>query len=234
MSTLTFSLELAQDLHRSSEQFPVSFDDSWQWLGYSRKDNAKTSFMRCGFVEGVDYQSLLIKETNQDGSFSHRREEITLTCECLKQWGMMAGTEKGREVRMYFLECEKIAKSIIQPTLPGNYLEALKSLVQAEEQKLLLQTINEQLEQENHLLAEIVDEVFGYSSIVRVAIFNGCSEKLFNWRKLKAASEVKKLEIKQAPCPRFEKKNLYSHDAWRYVYPDVQLPETTTLTIRSR
>ena len=231
MSTLTFSLELAQDLHRSSEQFPVGFDDGWQWLGYSRKDNAKTSFMRCGFVEGIDYQSLMIKETNQDGSFSHRREEIRLTCECLKQWGMMAGTEKGREVRMYFLQCEKIAKSVAQPQLPSTYLEALKALVQSEEQKQLLQVENEHLQQENLLLTEVVDELFDYSSIVRVAKFNNCSEKVFDWRKLKAASTVKKLEIKQAPCPRFVTKNLYHHNAWRYVYPDVQLPETTTLTI---
>ncbi len=234
MSTLTFSLELAQDLHRSSEPFPINFEDSWQWLGYSRKDSAKRNFDKAGFVKGVDYKIHKHVETKSDGSFSHWWEEITLTCECLKQWGMMAGTEKGREVRMYFLECEKIAKSITQPQLPSNYLEALKSLVQAEEQKQLLQVENEQLQQENLLLTEIVDELFDYSSIVRIAKFNGCSERLFDWRKLKAASTVKKLEIKQAPCPRFVTKNLYHHDVWRYVYPEVQLPETTTLTNSTR
>ncbi len=233
MSTLTFSLELAQDLLQSTNSFPIDLEDGGAWLGYSRKDAAKRGFDRCGFIEGVDYQIHMSVELRPQGGFSNC-EQIKLSCECLKQWGMMAGTEKGREVRMYFLECEKVAKSLAQPQLPQTYLEALKSLVKAEEDKLLLQAMNEQLEQENHLLAEAVDELFDYSSIIRIAKFNGCDEKLFNWRKLKAASAIKGLEVKSVPCPRFGTKNLYSHDAWQYVYPEVRLPETTTLTIRPR
>jgi|GEM_PF-4922505 len=121
-----------------------------------------------------------------------------------------------------------------EPQLPTNFVEALRLLLRSEEQKQLLQTENEQLQQENILLAEVVDELFDYSAIIRVAKFNGCSERMFNWRKLKAASTVKNLEIKSVPCPRFGTKNLYHHDAWRYVYPDAKLPETTTLTIATR
>lgn len=116
--------------------------------------------------------------------------------------------------------------------LPATYLEALEALVATEKQRLLLQAQNEELQQENEALAEAVDELFEYSSIVRIAKFNNCSEKLFNWRELKAASKLLRLEVKQVPCPRFGMKNLYSHDAWRYVYPGTRLPETTTLAIR--
>lgn len=118
-----------------------------------------------------------------------------------------------------------------QYKLPATYLEALETLVATEKQKLLLQAQNEDLQQENELLAEAVDELFDYSSVIRIAKFNDCSEKLFNWRELKTASKLLQLEVKQVPCPRFQTKNLYSHDAWRYVYPDARLPETTTLTI---
>jgi hypothetical protein len=120
-----------------------------------------------------------------------------------------------------------------QPQVPTDFLSALKALVQSEEQKLLLQATNEQLERENHVLSEAVDDLFEYSSVVRIAKFNNCSENVFKWRSLKAASEITKREIKKVPCPRFGEKNLYHHDAWRYVYPDMKLPETTTLTIRS-
>jgi hypothetical protein len=87
------------------------------------------------------------------------------------------------------------------------------------------------LEAETERQAEIIDELFDYSSIIRIAKYNGCDEKAFNWRSLKAASVVLKLEIKQAPCSRFVTKNLYHHDAWRLAYPGYRMPETTTLVI---
>lgn len=114
---------------------------------------------------------------------------------------------------------------------PQTYIEALKSLVAAEEEKELMRLEQELLEQENQQLAEAVDELFDYSSIIRVAKHNNCDEKIFNWRRLKAASIAIGAEVKKVPCPRFGEKNLYSHDAWRYAYPGVLLPETTTLAI---
>lgn len=87
------------------------------------------------------------------------------------------------------------------------------------------------LENENRQLSEALDELFDYSSIVRIAKFNKVSEKNFNWRSLKAVSIQMGLEIKKVPCPRFETRSLYSHDVWRVTYPEVKLPETTTLVI---
>ena len=125
------------------------------------------------------------------------------------------------------------------PQLPSSYKEALLALIAKEEEReklekeaVLLKLQNDDLEGENIRLSEVVDELFGYSSILRIAKFNGVSEKLFSWRLLKIASQKMNLEVKQVPCPRFVTKNLYSHDAWRYCYPNMRLPETTTLVIR--
>lgn len=117
------------------------------------------------------------------------------------------------------------------PALPQNYIEALKALVAAEEQKALLEAEKQLLEEANHGLSEALDELFDYSSIVRIAKYNGVPETTFTWYRLKAASMKLGVEIKKAPCPRFKEKNLYSHDAWRLAYPDYRLPETTTLVI---
>ncbi|HEY9701061.1 MAG TPA: Bro-N domain-containing protein [Allocoleopsis sp.] len=129
------------------------------------------------------------------------------------------------------------------PQLPSNYKEALLALIAKEEEREklekeaeLLRLQNEDLEGENTRLAEIVDEVFDYSSILRIAIFNHVSEKLFDWRRLKAASRKINVEIKQVPCARYGAKNLYSHEAWRYCYPEMklpELPESSDLAIRS-
>jgi phage antirepressor YoqD-like protein/phage anti-repressor protein len=123
----------------SQSDFPISLDDAWQWLGYTRKDSAKEKLVR-NFEVGADYCLTQMAETRSDGTFSHRYELVELTVDCFKQLGMMAGTEKGKEVRKYFLQCEKELKTIkqAQPQLPGDYLAALKALVVAEEEKLIL------------------------------------------------------------------------------------------------
>ena len=122
---------------------------------------------------------------------------------------------------------------IAQPQLPQTYLEALKALVASEERLMLAQAEVEVLEEANQALSEAVDELFNYSSIIRIAKFNGISEERFKWHRLKTVSAQLGLEIKKVPCARFGTKNLYSHDAWRVAYPYVNLPETTTLVVKA-
>lgn len=114
MSIPQFSVELALSLSNSSDEFPVDFELAWQWLGFSRKDNAKTSLLDCGFIIGDDLliiQELVIPTVNGWVN-PNPRENIFLTIECFKSWGMMARTEQGKVVRKYFLDCEKKLKSL--------------------------------------------------------------------------------------------------------------------------
>lgn len=41
-------------------------------------------------------------------------EDIRLNIDCFKSLGMMANTQKGKEVRRYFLECKRIAKKAVE------------------------------------------------------------------------------------------------------------------------
>jgi hypothetical protein len=115
--------------------------------------------------------------------------------------------------------------------IPKTYSQALLEAAKLAEENERLEAQNILLEQQNECLSEAVDELFNYSSIVRIAKFNGISETQFKWYRLKAVSVKMGLEIKKVPCPRFVEKNLYSHDAWRVAYPGIDLPETTTLVI---
>lgn len=78
-----------------------------------------------------------MRETKQDGTFSHCYEKIELTVECFKSLGMMAGTEKGKAIRKYFLECERIAKQ-----KPMTTIQALAIM------------INQMAEQETRLIEQ--------------------------------------------------------------------------------
>ena len=127
----------------------------------------------------------------------------------------------------------KTGQYAIAHQIPKTYSQALLEAAKLAEENERLEAQNILLEQQNEQLSEAVDELFNYSSIVRVAKFNGISETRFKWHRLKTVSNQMGLEIKKVPCPRFVEKNLYSHDAWRVAYPGIALPETTTLVIQA-
>lgn len=129
MDSLSFNRELAIALYQSSEDFPVDFDLAWQWLGYTRKDNAKRILVS-EFEHGIDFSS----EVRKTSSGGRPTEFIMLSIDCFKSLGMMAGTEQGKAIRRYFLECERIAKASIKQnnrTAIGAYKERVEAMFDA-------------------------------------------------------------------------------------------------------
>lgn len=84
MSNLSFSIDLARQLYNSAEQFPVDFDDAYQWLDFSNKSNAKRSFFGLGFVEGADFQLVLAKSSSKKGG--RPSQKIYMTIDCFSSW----------------------------------------------------------------------------------------------------------------------------------------------------
>jgi phage anti-repressor protein len=86
---------------RSTDQYPVDFDQAWQWVGYTRKDHALET-IKANFEEPQDFSRIIGKSTG-----GRPAEGYFLTTDCFKAFCMMAGTEKGKEVRKYYLRIEK-------------------------------------------------------------------------------------------------------------------------------
>lgn len=82
-----------------------------------------------GFVEGLDFYSFLSK-TPKDGGRPATDHIISL--DMAKEICMIQRTDRGKEARQYFIECEKRFKSL---SLPHDYLSALRALVTTEEAK---------------------------------------------------------------------------------------------------
>jgi prophage antirepressor-like protein len=103
---------------------------------------------------------------------------------------------------------------------PKSYIAALEALVIAEKEKI-------RLSEEVAKLNIVIDNEFGYCSILRAAIFVGVSEKYFNWRILKALTLGLGLEVKRVPSPRYEYQNLYPIKAFEQGYPEVDFDGLT-------
>lgn len=190
---------------------------------------------------------VLIKTTFDDGfvtdipttdTLQRERETLFISEAAATFLISRSRTELGKQLNRWIHtevlpSIRKTGSYAIAPQMPQTFADALRAYADELEAKERLAIENQLLIQENEELSEAVDELFSYSSIIRVAKFNNVSEKQFNWRKLKAVSMQMGLEIKQVPCARYVTKNLYSHDAWRIAYPDFLLPETTTIRLAS-
>ena len=93
--------------------------------------------LQYGFVENIDYQGCEFFNTLANQTLT----DYALTLDCAKEISMIQRSKKGKEAREYFIACEKRLRAGI--SLPQNYKEALKALVQEVEAKERLQAQNE-------------------------------------------------------------------------------------------
>ncbi|MCZ2480048.1 phage antirepressor KilAC domain-containing protein [Aquirufa nivalisilvae] len=106
-----------------------------------------------GFIEGQDFLNSVKKDEVQiEGGREVKRDLIdyAFTINTAKEIAMLQRSEKGKQARQYFIECERVAKasSVAQVRLPTAKELALL-LIESENAK-------EELQHENSLLAEKV------------------------------------------------------------------------------
>jgi anti-repressor protein len=167
----------------SDQEFAVNFDDAWQWLEYSRKDAAKRVLV-ANFEQNIDY---LVSHTIVENLSGGRpTEEIYLTKSCFKELAMLSGTARGKEIRLYFLECERQLKAIqaSQPKLPGNYIEALEALIVSEKEKQTLALEAAELRPKAEDWDSLCSDknLFNVEKVAKILAIKGLGKiKLFEW-----------------------------------------------------
>lgn len=107
----------ARDLH----EFLESGDEFSHWV--------KDRIEQYGFTENVDY--VTFRENSQKG---RPRVEYALTLDMGKELGMVDRSQKGKEVRQYFIECERkvIAKAVTIPTTAEAFANAFMMIADAQ------------------------------------------------------------------------------------------------------
>ncbi|MEH2348559.1 MAG: hypothetical protein V7K55_11215 [Nostoc sp.] len=111
MADTIFNQTLALSLYESDDLYPIDFDDAWRWIGWGQKQTAKDT-LKNNFVDNEDFIGAGMKSNGGRPS-----EVLLLSVECFKMLGMIAGTEQGKAIRKYFIECERIAKQATSNSL---------------------------------------------------------------------------------------------------------------------
>jgi phage anti-repressor protein len=86
----------------STGSHPVDFDDAWDWLGYSTKGNAKR---KLELLELKKETILIIDDKNYRGA-GQPAQKIMMSVDGFKLFAMLAQTDRGNQVRMYYLQLE--------------------------------------------------------------------------------------------------------------------------------
>jgi phage anti-repressor protein len=174
MTNDTLSVSDIPSYLESTDPFPIDFDRAWQWLGYSTKGNAKR-ILDDQFASGLDFEVFIISDKNPQGG--RPTEKIKISVDCLKCLGMMAGTQKGKEVRQYFLGCEREIKSDrqeeYQASLPvpedisGELVSISNSILCAYQHIIVVRKIIRQdFPCESGVLATALDELMSLSRVI--------------------------------------------------------------------
>ena len=190
----------------------------------SRHDNVKTS------VERLANQGVIVLPAMQDIPFvddsgrNRTTKAYVFSGEQGKRDSIVIVAQLSPKFTAALVDrWQELEKQLLEPKLPQTYLDALKALVALEESKIALT-------QENAVLNDMLDNTFGYCSILRASQHLGVHEKTFNWRPLKDAAKQLGLDVKKVPSPRYEYQNLYPIKAFEQCYPQFDFsgikPET--------
>lgn len=76
-----------------------------------------------GFEQDKDFTPILAKTSDQGG---RPKQDHIVTLDMAKEISMIQRTDKGKQARQYFIECERRVKSSV-PAIPQTYAEALRA-----------------------------------------------------------------------------------------------------------
>lgn len=101
-----------------------------------------------GFIEGEDYVTV-IPEIGKNPDLTNKggrpSKDYLLTLDTAKEIAMAENSDRGRQVRKYFIECERKLREIklyggFYSQLPKTFPDALRALAETEEKRLALET----------------------------------------------------------------------------------------------
>ena len=117
--------------------------DLWEFVESKQQfaDWIKSRIEKYGFVEGEDFTVHKIMNNPLGGRSSL---DYHLTIETGKELAMVENNEKGRQVRRYFIECEKRAKSPVDYTSLSK-IQILQLALESEQERLVLEHKVEEL-----------------------------------------------------------------------------------------
>lgn len=127
---------LMQSRYSSTEPFPVEFEQLYEQLGYSRPENPKEK-LTSQYEENIDW---VISHPRVGNSGRGRpATSYALTIDCAQRFALAAGTEKGKQIRDFFVKTLAVVQEYHMLTI---LIDQRKGTLRAKHDMLLRQYPN--------------------------------------------------------------------------------------------
>lgn len=143
--------------YHATNDFPINLENVFKMIGFANKGNAMKT-IKSNFIENEDYKTLLFhtekqKKTDETRG-GHNKEKIMLNVDTFKNLCMIAKTEKGKEIRKYYVKLENIYNKIIKEEIEENKKEIENQKILLEQEKENTTKLIEEKETTQKLLQE--------------------------------------------------------------------------------
>lgn len=98
-------------LNYKSDDFVVDLDDIWNWLGFARKNNAKT-LLEKHFKLETDYK-IVLPQSRENLQGGRPSEKIMLNIKTFKKMCLKANTSKANDIHEYYIKLEETLHEVI-------------------------------------------------------------------------------------------------------------------------
>jgi phage anti-repressor protein len=125
--------------YHPTNDYPINLENVLKMMGFAHKKNAKRT-LENNFTKDDDYKITVLPK--EQGKFA--TEQIMLNIDTFKNLCMISKTDKGKEIRKYYVKLENIYNKIIKEEI-----ESQKMIL--EEKEIQLETAKKQLSKEKTL-----------------------------------------------------------------------------------
>ena len=135
--------------YHPTNEFPINLETIWSMIGFANKGNAKRT-LENNFTKDEDYKVILLPREKKQNA-GRCEEEITMNVDTFKNLCMISKTEKGKEIRKYYVKMENILNKIINEELKDKDNQLKDKDNKLKETTTLLEQTKKQLKENTRL-----------------------------------------------------------------------------------
>jgi phage anti-repressor protein len=125
--------------YHPTNDYPINLENVFKMIGFANKGNAMKT-IKSNFVENEDYKTSFVPKEKSSWGGSNS-DLVMLNVDTFKSLCMLAKTEKGKEIRKYYVKLENIFNKIINDEIQQSKLELEQSKKELEQSKRELVTL---------------------------------------------------------------------------------------------
>ena len=123
--------------YHPTNDYPINLENIFKMIGFANKGNAMKT-IKSNFTLDEDYKVALFHSEKRKNEGGFNKEDVMLNVDTFKNLCMLAKTEKGKQIRKYYVKLENVYNELVKQEIDQKQIEI-------QQQKELLEKEKEQV-----------------------------------------------------------------------------------------